>query len=71
MDTYAPKLPSPLADFVNLRYLIYPVRSTQHRDQARIVGDNFYVVENATAMPRVSVPKHALVIPNESHRLAE
>jgi hypothetical protein len=66
---FVPRLPSPLADFINLRYLVYSGRP-RDPSAARFVVPGYYVVENAAAMPRVSVPRRAVVIANESDRLA-
>jgi hypothetical protein len=65
---FTPKFPSPLADFLNVRYLIYRGHPKEP-NAARFVTPGYFVVENIHAMPRVSVPRSATIIRDETQRL--
>jgi hypothetical protein len=60
--------PSPLADFLGLRYLILPGAPA---DPAAVKFSDaaHTVLENARAMPRVTVPLSATIIPDSAARL--
>lgn len=69
--TYAliPRYPSALADFLSLRYLICrgPLPNAVN---ARFTSPDYFVIENPTVLPRVTVPAHAIVISDTTQRLA-
>jgi hypothetical protein len=60
---------SPLADLLNLRYLI--VHTDPPADQhPAIQSPGYWVIENSSAMPRAFVPSQAIVANDEHQRLA-
>lgn len=61
--------PSPLANMLSLRYLIYR-GAPRVKSWAMLAGDDYYVVENKDALPRVLVPRSAEVVNDSTLRLS-
>lgn len=69
VEWFLPELPSPLADLLGLRYLIF--RGTPPATVHPIAqSDDYYVLENRAALPRAFVPPSWQVTPDAKARLA-
>jgi hypothetical protein len=69
VEWFLPELPSPLADLLGLRYLIFrgaPPAAVRPIAQS----DDYYVLENPAALPRAFVPTSSQVVPAAKDRLA-
>jgi len=64
---FQPK-PSPLADMLNLRYLIHRGEPSIG-EKVMLRDEDYYVVENSACLPRVWVPRQTRVVNDKTQRL--
>ncbi len=63
-----PRVPSPLADLLGLRYLVYRGRPPAGV-HPYLSGDDYFVLLNPKALPRTWVPRRAEVVADAAERL--
>lgn len=66
VQLFSPQWPSPLADLLNLRYLIGRGPAPP---EAVFAGEDYWVVENPTVLPRAYVPAMVKVVNDDGQRL--
>jgi hypothetical protein len=65
---FQPRLPSPVADMLGLRYLVY--RGDPPPDvRPLLTSPDYYVVENPSALPRAWVPRRVELVADAAERL--
>ncbi len=65
---YFDPLPSPVLDMLNLRYRIHRGEPPVHR-RAFLAGDDYWVEESQTCLPRAFVPRRVETIADSAERL--